>query len=123
MVTEGVREWSTVPFVELTMAGPVGAVGGAEGLPFTGDCEFECACWLAAKPPTTAGEPPGCVPFVAAFAYEERALLDVVPGAAAADGEADLAMGALMGVEVVGAVLVIRKLSDRARRATCREGV
>jgi hypothetical protein len=95
------------------MAGPVGADGGAEGLPFTGDTEFEWACWLKAKPPTTAGEPPeaftdgeDCCPFVA-FAYEERAL-DVVPEAA--DGEADF-VGALMGVMEDWTVLDIRCLS------------
>jgi hypothetical protein len=43
MVTDGARvcsPWAGVPFVELTMAGPVGADGGAEGLPFTEDTEF-----------------------------------------------------------------------------------
>jgi len=75
------------------MAGPVGAAGGAVGLPFTGDTLFEWACWLKAKPPTVACEP--CGPFVA-FAYEERALDDVPE---AADGEADLAELALMGVD------------------------
>lgn len=102
---------------EETTAGPVGADGGALGLPFTGDADCLCACWLKAKPPTTAGEPEAaagepeaafadgeaCEPLVA-LAYEERALEDVVPEAAA-DGDADFV---LMGVAEDWTVLDIR---------------
>jgi hypothetical protein len=41
IVTDGARVCDEVPFVELTMAGPVGADGGAEGLPFSEETEFE----------------------------------------------------------------------------------
>lgn len=103
------------------MAGPVGAVGGAEGLPFTGEAWFGRACWLSARPPTTAGEPlealiagESCEPFVA-FAYEERPLADVPE---AADEAADLAWLALMGVEEDCTVLVIRGV-DEASGHSC----
>jgi hypothetical protein len=120
MVTEGVRVCSPcagVPFVlELTMAGPVGADGGAVGLPFTGEADGLCACWLKAKPPTAALEPvpafagdEACCPFVA-LAYEERALFD-----GAADGDADLEL-ALMGVAEDWTVLDIRGCDE------CRSG-
>ena len=91
------------------MAGPVGADGGALGLPFTEEADGLCACWLKAKPPTVAGEPEpafadgdeACCPFVA-LAYEERALFDE-----AADGDADFGL-ALMGVAEDWTVLDIR---------------
>jgi hypothetical protein len=126
MVTlEGFRAWSPlggVPFATplllplLTMAGPApseGTAGGAEGLPFTGDIEFDLACWAGAGTPTAAEElleltMAGCdtgFPFVAAaVAYEER--LDVVPEAA--DGAAGEADCALTGVGTGWTVLVIR---------------